>query len=241
MFRGKLTSLTTSISGLDSQSSWAICSFLRKLAEHGQAILCTIHQPSAILFQEFDQLLFLARGGKTVYFGPIGDNSRTLLDYFESYNARKCGDSENPAEFMLDVVNARTNPQGEDWFDVWKQSKESQMVQAEIDRIHKEKQAERSESEDSAGNEFAMPFWFQLYQVTYRVFQQYWRMPSYIISKWGLGIAAGLFIGFSFYQAKTSLQGMQTIIYSVFMLCTIFTSLVQQVRLFYMSRDYDSD
>ena len=34
-------------SGLDSQSSWAICAFLRKLADHGQAVLCTIHQPSA--------------------------------------------------------------------------------------------------------------------------------------------------------------------------------------------------
>lgn len=224
-------------SGLDSQSSWAICSFLRKLAAHGQAILCTIHQPSAILFQEFDQLLFLARGGKTVYFGPIGDNSRTLLDYFESHGARKCGDSENPAEFMLDVVNAGTNSKGEDWFDVWKQSNESQMVQAEIEHIHKEKQDDRSESDDSviSRSEFAMPFWFQLYQVTYRVFQQYWRMPSYIISKWGLGIAGGLFIGFSFYQAKTSLQGMQTIIYSVFMLCTTFTSFVQQVCLLHPS------
>ncbi|KAJ5153278.1 CDR ABC transporter [Penicillium canariense] len=218
-------------SGLDSQSSWAICSFLRKLAEHGQAVLCTIHQPSAILFQQFDQLLFLARGGKTVYFGPIGEQSQTLLGYFESHGARKCGDSENPAEFMLDVVNARTNPQGEDWFDVWKQSKESHLIQSEIDRIHKEKQGESSGPEDAAAlrSEFAMPFWFQLYQVTRRVFQQYWRMPSYIVAKWGLGIAAGLFIGFSFYQAKPSLQGMQTIIYSVFMLCTIFTSLVQQL------------
>jgi len=53
-------------SGLDSQSSWAIIAFLRKLADSGQAVLATIHQPSAILFQEFDRLLFLAKGGKTV-------------------------------------------------------------------------------------------------------------------------------------------------------------------------------
>jgi len=53
-------------SGLDSQSSWAIVAFLRKLADSGQAVLATIHQPSAILFQEFDRLLFLAKGGKTV-------------------------------------------------------------------------------------------------------------------------------------------------------------------------------
>lgn len=172
----------------------------------------------------------MARGGKTVYFGPIGEQSSTLLDYFEHNGARKCGDNENPAEYMLDIVNAGSNPQGENWFDVWKGSKESQEVQVEIDRIHKEQQEKVPVENSSEGlTEFAMPFWFQLYQVTYRVFQQYWRMPSYIISKWGLGIAAGLFIGFSFYQAKTSLQGMQTIIYSVFMLCTIFTSLVQQL------------
>lgn len=85
-------------SGLDSQSSRAICAFLRKLADMGQAVLCTIHQPSALLFQEFDRLLFLAKGGKTVYFGDIGENSRILLDYFESNGARQCGSEENPAE-----------------------------------------------------------------------------------------------------------------------------------------------
>jgi ATP-binding cassette subfamily G (WHITE) protein 2 (PDR) len=85
-------------SGLDSQSSWAIVAFLRKLADNGQAVLATIHQPSAILFQEFDRLLFLAKGGKTVYFGDIGKNSRTLLDYFESNGAEKCGENDNPAE-----------------------------------------------------------------------------------------------------------------------------------------------
>lgn len=51
-------------SGLDSQTAWSICSLMRKLANNGQAILCTIHQPSAILLQSFDRLLFLAKGGK---------------------------------------------------------------------------------------------------------------------------------------------------------------------------------
>jgi ABC-type multidrug transport system ATPase subunit len=56
-------------SGLDSQTSWAILDLLDKLSRAGQSILCTIHQPSAILFQRFDRLLLLAEGGKTVYFG----------------------------------------------------------------------------------------------------------------------------------------------------------------------------
>ena len=49
-------------SGLDSQTSWSIVDLLTKLSNSGQAVLCTIHQPSAILFQRFDRLLLLAKG-----------------------------------------------------------------------------------------------------------------------------------------------------------------------------------
>jgi ATP-binding cassette subfamily G (WHITE) protein 2 (PDR) len=102
---------------LDSQSSWAIVSFLRKLADNGQAVLATIHQPSAILFQEFDRLLFLAKGGRTVYFGDIGKNSETLLNYFESHGADKCGENDNPAEYMLTMVGAGAQGKSsKDWY-----------------------------------------------------------------------------------------------------------------------------
>lgn len=56
-------------SGLDSQTSWSICDLMEKLKGNGQAILCTIHQPSAILFQRFDRLLLLAQGGASPYSG----------------------------------------------------------------------------------------------------------------------------------------------------------------------------
>jgi ABC-type multidrug transport system ATPase subunit len=219
-------------SGLDSQSSWAICAFLRKLADSGQAVLCTVHQPSAILFQSFDRLLFLAKGGKTVYFGNIGENSRTLLDYFESSGARRCGDQENPAEYMLEIVNNGTNDQGKAWDTVWKESPKWQENRDEIERLHQEKAGAVSEHTNEASHsEFAMPFMSQLWAVTYRVFQQYWRNPSYIFAKFALGVAAGLFIGFTFYDANTSLAGMQNVIFSVFMVTTIFSTLVQQVDL----------
>ncbi|KAB5578676.1 ATP-binding cassette transporter ABC1 [Coniochaeta sp. 2T2.1] len=219
-------------SGLDSQSSWAICAFLRKLADGGQAVLCTIHQPSAILFQEFDRLLFLAKGGRTVYFGEIGKNSSKLLKYFEENGARKCGGEENPAEYMLEIVNAGKNDQGEDWHDVWKQSNMRQTVEQDIDRIHEEKKHQEvaGADEPTVTSEFAMPFGQQLYEVTFRVFQQYWRMPTYIFAKIGLGIAAGLFIGFSFYQANSSEAGLQIVLFSAFMLTTIFMILVQQIQ-----------
>lgn len=38
-------------SGLDSQSAWSIITFLKKLSRAGQAIICTIHQPSSVIIQ----------------------------------------------------------------------------------------------------------------------------------------------------------------------------------------------
>ncbi|KAF1939631.1 hypothetical protein EJ02DRAFT_456735 [Clathrospora elynae] len=218
-------------SGLDSQSSWSIISFLRKLSSAGQAILCTIHQPSAILFQEFDRLLFLARGGKTVYFGELGENSQTLLHYFENNGARPCDPEENPAEYMLEIVNQGKNENGEEWFDVWNSSEEAKGVQSQIDELHESRRHENLDiAAETGGGEFAMPLTTQTWECTKRVFQQYWRMPSYVLAKFGLCTVAGLFIGFSFFKANSTQAGMQTIIFSVFMLTTIFTSLVQQIQ-----------
>ncbi|KAB5562756.1 ABC-2 type transporter [Coniochaeta sp. 2T2.1] len=223
-------------SGLDSQSSWAICSFLRKLADAGQAILCTIHQPSATLFQEFDRLLFLAKGGKTVYFGDIGPNSDVLLEYFERNGARHCGDDENPAEYMLDIVNKGSSGQGTDWHEVWKTSLEARRVREHIDEIHAQTahmvEDDNGSHDKHEFSEFAAPFSLQLKTVTVRMFQQYWRMPAYVTSKWILGLAAGLFIGFSFYQSpgRTTQASMFNVMYGIFMVTTIFTTLVQQIQ-----------
>lgn len=89
-------------SGLDSQTSWSICDLMEKLTRNGQAILCTIHQPSAMLFQRFDRLLLLAKGGKTVYFGEVGRNSNVLIDYFVRNGGSPCPPGANPAEWMLE-------------------------------------------------------------------------------------------------------------------------------------------
>lgn len=77
-------------SGLDAQSAWNLVRFLKKLANQGQAILCTIHQPSALLFESFDRLLLLERGGLTVYFGDIGADSNVIRDYYRRNGAPVC-------------------------------------------------------------------------------------------------------------------------------------------------------
>ncbi|KAH8590585.1 AtrD, ABC-transporter [Bisporella sp. PMI_857] len=217
-------------SGLDSQTAWSICALLRKLADNGQAILCTIHQPSAILFQEFDRLLFLAKGGRTVYFGEIGENSKTLTNYFERNGSPVCGADDNPAEWMLAVIGAAPGSQTDiDWPEVWNNSPERAAVKATLAEMKAELIRKPVDIDPAALDPYAASFWLQLYTVCVRVFAQYWRTPSYLYSKTALCVATGLFIGFSFWNAGTSLQGMTNQLFSIFMLLTIFGNLVQQI------------
>ncbi|KAL8666924.1 MAG: hypothetical protein Q9202_001164 [Teloschistes flavicans] len=217
-------------SGLDSQTAWSILQLLRKLANNGQAILCTIHQPSAVLFQEFDRLLFLVSGGRTVYFGDIGENSKTLTNYFESNGSRICGVEENPAEWMLDVVGAAPGSQNSiEWPEVWWDSPEKQKVKEQLSEMKRTLSSKPQDQDPTALQEFAESFWTQLFLVTRRVFEQYWRTPSYLYSKTLLCVASSLFIGFSFWDSPLSLQGLQNQLFSIFMILTIFGNMLQQI------------
>lgn len=53
-----------------------------------------------MLFQRFDRLLLLAKGGRTVYFGDIGQNANILIDYFRRNGGPECPLGTNPAEYM---------------------------------------------------------------------------------------------------------------------------------------------
>ena len=133
---------------------------------------------------------------------------------------------------MLEIVNAGKNDQEKDWFEVWKDSENAKEVQRQIDDLHEQKRHENLDIAGETGSgAYAMPLSTQIWECTYRAFQQYWRMPSYVLAKFGLCAIASLFIGFSFFQADSTQAGMQTILFSAFMMTTIFSSLVQQVSL----------
>ncbi|GAA5895664.1 hypothetical protein JCM6882_000364 [Rhodosporidiobolus microsporus] len=218
-------------SGLDSQTSWSILDLLDTLKNHGQAILCTIHQPSAMLFSRFDRLLFLARGGKTIYFGNVGEGSHKLISYFERNGSQKFPPGVNPAEFMLEVIGAAPGSHSDiDWHQTWKDSAELQDVKAELHELKgAPKPVDKSQQDKWAYKEFAVPLMTQFWEVQKRVFQQYWRSPVYIYSKTVLCTLVPLFIGFSFYGADTSIQGLTNQLFAVFLLFTVFGQLVQQI------------
>ena len=175
-------------SGLDSQTSWDVCNLMEKLTSHGTAVLCTIHQPSAMLFQRFDRLLLLESGGRTVYFGDIGQNSSVMSKYFEDKGASPCPPAANPAEWMLEVIGAAPGSHSDiEWAKVWRESAQYAEVHKELDELksHRPQVTQPASSPDDKFDyrEFAASLWIQYWEVQNRVFQQYWRTPSYIYSK----------------------------------------------------------
>lgn len=218
-------------SGLDSGAAFNIVRFLRKLADAGQAILCTIHQPSSVLFEHFDELLLLKSGGRVVFHGELGKDSRKLIEYFESNGAKKCGKKANPAEYMLEAIGAG-NPDyhGKDWGDVWANSPNKAERTKEIESIISERRSAGDSHKTADDREYAMPLMTQIIAVTRRDFTNAWRDPDYMVGKFMLHIITGLFNCFTFYKIGTTSVDMQNRLFSIFMTLTISPPLIQQLQ-----------
>ncbi|CAI5757455.1 unnamed protein product [Candida verbasci] len=224
-------------SGLDSQTAWSICKLLRKLANHGQSILCTIHQPSAILLKEFDRLLFLQKGGQTVYFGDLGENCSTLIDYFESHGADPCPKEANPAEWMLEVVGAAPGSHAkQDYFQVWRNSEQFEQIKSEIQNMETELSKLPRDEDPDTQLKYAAPIWKQYLLVSWRTIVQNWRSPGYIYSKLFLVVSSSLFNGFSFFKANKSMQGLQNQMYSIFMSFIPFQTIIDQMLPYFVKQ-----
>ena len=96
-------------SGLEAHAALTVMRVLRRLADSGRTVVATVHQPNEEIFNMFDRLLLLKRGGEVVYFDKIGTNSKQLLSYFQAIpGVEPCGKAINPATWMLNVIGAGT-------------------------------------------------------------------------------------------------------------------------------------
>jgi len=98
-------------SGLDSTTSYTVVNSLKDMAHAGANVITVLHQPKYEVFELFDNVLLLGKGGMTVYYGPTSD----LEAYFEKRKS-PCPQRANPADYYMDVLSGVIpHPNREDW------------------------------------------------------------------------------------------------------------------------------
>ncbi|KAI9278568.1 ABC-2 type transporter-domain-containing protein [Phascolomyces articulosus] len=241
----KLLFLDEPTSGLDAQSSYNIVRFIRKLADAGWPVLCTIHQPSAILFEHFDHLMLLVRGGRTAYYGEIGKDSRTMIDYFEARGGPICPPEANPAEYILEVVGSKKLAGGKDvkdWAEIWQESDEAKALEEELEEIHQNADM----NPQRVSHKYATGLWYQFWMVHKRMALAYWRSPGYNMGRFFTCMFISLLIGFTYWKMSYTTSDMQNrafVLLATFLMAQNLIILAQpkfMTERLYFQRDYAS-
>ncbi|GMF32289.1 unnamed protein product [Phytophthora lilii] len=209
-------------SGLDARSAKIIMDGVRKVADSGRTLICTIHQPSAEVFYLFDRLLLLQRGGQTAFYGDLGENCRNLIDYFENIpGVAPLPVGYNPATWMLECIGAGVGHGTQDSMDFVTYFKNSPYNQRLETTMAKEGITTPSPDlpEIIFGKKRAANSATQMKFVVWRFFQMYWRTPSYNLTRMYLAIFLALLFGLIFVSNNdyASYSGLNSGVGMVFM------------------------
>ncbi|KAG6611490.1 pleiotropic drug resistance protein ABC superfamily [Phytophthora cinnamomi] len=201
-------------SGLDARSAKLIMDGVRKVADTGRTIVYTIHQPSAMVFEVFDSLLLLKRGGEMVFFGDLGEKAVNLIKYFESIDGvAKLEKDYNPATWMLEVIGAgvgNENGSKTDFVSRVKSSEQYRQLESNLDR-----EGVTRPSPSLPPLEFkrkrAASNWVQATFLTKRWFNLYWRTPSFNLTRIVVSMVLAISLGVSYLDTEyVSYQGVNS-------------------------------
>ncbi|KAI9029130.1 ABC-2 type transporter-domain-containing protein [Hyaloraphidium curvatum] len=218
----KVLILDEPTSGQDSYAAFQIVRLLRSLADLGLAIFCTIHQPSALLFEYFDDLMLIGNGGKAVYYGEIGPEGKTVTDYFARNGALPIAPGENPAEYVLDAGNglrdakpARTAK----WPEIWLASPEYAELRNVIDHAVEHQNLDAPSGDSSRA--FALSTAQQIPLVAERTLLDYYRDGPYNFGRIALAILQAVIVGFTYWQLPDTSSGAVVQMLALFTIATL--------------------
>ncbi|KAL7540199.1 hypothetical protein ACHAXR_009936 [Thalassiosira sp. AJA248-18] len=167
-------------SGLDARAASIVMRSLRRIADSGIAVVATIHQPSVTIFNSFDSLLLLKSGGKTAFFGDLGEESYNLIEYLESYPATtQIKGGENPATWMLTAIGAGSAESDADMFDYAKAYSHSPLASDCTRKIDSMNEKLMDENKIIFPTKYATSTCTQSIEVFKRLSKIYWRSPGY--------------------------------------------------------------
>ncbi|KAB2013397.1 hypothetical protein ES319_D09G154300v1 [Gossypium barbadense] len=186
-------------SGLDARAAAIVMRTVRNTVDTGRTVVCTIHQPSIDIFEAFDELLLMKRGGQVIYSGPLGRHSHKLIEYFEAVEGvPKIRDGYNPATWMLEVSAPSVEAQLDvDFADIYANSSLYRMNQELI----KELSAPAPGTKDLFfPTQYSQPFLTQCKACFWKQHWSYWRNPQYNAIRFFMTTVIGILFGIIFWN-----------------------------------------
>ncbi|KAK6284470.1 hypothetical protein POUND7_003422 [Theobroma cacao] len=192
-------------SGLDARAAAIVMRTVRNTVDTGRTVVCTIHQPSIDIFEAFDELLLMKRGGQVIFFGPLGRNSQKIIEYFEAIpGIPKIKETYNPATWMLEVSSVAVEARlGIDFAEHYKSSSLHQQNQALVEELSRPPQGAK---DLYFTTQYTVSMWGQFKCCLWKQFKTYWRTPEYNLVRLVFTLVAALIVGSIFWRVGTKMK-----------------------------------
>ena len=187
-------------SGLDSRAATVVMRAIRNTVNSGRTVVCTIHQPSIDIFEAFDELLLLKAGGRTVYFGALGDGAAFLIEYLQRFSGvRPLPPRYNPANWMLEEISAVKEEAAKiDFADAYAAS---DLCRSMDDVIRQYETPEPGASPPLVMHELHVASFSVQFLVNFhRFWKMYWRSPEYNLTRLAVTLGIAFVFGSLFWR-----------------------------------------
>ncbi|KAG4190745.1 hypothetical protein ERO13_A07G049800v2 [Gossypium hirsutum] len=192
-------------SGLDARAAAIVMRTVRNTVDTGRTVVCTIHQPSIDIFEAFDELFLMKRGGEEIYVGPLGHHSKHLIEYFEGIQGvSKIKEGYNPATWMLEVTTtAQELALGVDFADIYKNSDLHRRNKALIEDLSKPAAGSK---ELYFPTQYSQSFLIQCAACLWKQHWSYWRNPPYTAVRFLFTTVIALVFGTMFWDLGSKMN-----------------------------------
>ncbi|KAJ7527147.1 hypothetical protein O6H91_16G039300 [Diphasiastrum complanatum] len=200
-------------SGLDARAAAIVMRTVRNTVDTGRTVVCTIHQPSIDIFEAFDELLLLKRGGQVIYAGSLGRHSHKLIEYFQAVDGvPRIKEGYNPATWMLEVTSQSTESKlGIDFAEIYRNSALYQQNQELI----KELSTPVPGTKDlSFSSQYSQSLAAQCKACLWKQHCSYWRNPHYCVVRMFFTTICAFLFGTIFWNLGTK-RGTQQDLFNV--------------------------
>ncbi|XP_024044579.1 pleiotropic drug resistance protein 3 [Citrus clementina] len=197
-------------SGLDARAAATVMRAVKNVVETGRTVVCTIHQPSIDIFEAFDDLVLMKNGGRIIYFGPLGQHSCKVIEYFECIpGVLKIKDNYNPATWMLEVSsNSMETQLGVDFAQIYR---ESTLYQENKELVKQLSSPSLGSKDLHFPTHFPQNGWEQFKACMWKHNLSYWRNPSYNLIRIVFTCAMSLLFGILFWQKGKKIKNQQDV------------------------------